>query len=103
VDDHGIVGINAEDADLEQIAGMGRADTHREVVIESPLGDGVAGGMKHVLVSDAVLPSCLRDAFSSALTTCRSPRLGRGNGSTLRVVADEDRLPERDHARQRTD
>jgi hypothetical protein len=24
-------------------------------------------------------------------------------GSTLRVVADEDRLPERDHARQRTD
>jgi hypothetical protein len=62
VDDHGIVGINTEDADLKQITVVGWADTHREVVIESPLGDGGAGGMEHVLISDAVLPSCLRDA-----------------------------------------
>jgi hypothetical protein len=61
VDDYGIVGVNAKDADLKQITVVGGADAHCEVVIESPLGDGVAGGMEHVLVSDAVPPGCLRD------------------------------------------
>lgn len=62
MDDHGVVGVDAKYADLEQIAIVGGAYAHREVVIESPLGDGVAGGVEHVFVSDAVLSSCLRDS-----------------------------------------
>jgi hypothetical protein len=61
VDDYGVVSVDAKDADLQQVAVMGGADAHREVVIEAPLGDGVAGGVEHVLVSDAVLVSWLRD------------------------------------------
>jgi hypothetical protein len=56
VDDHRVVGVDAK------YSVMSEAGTHRKVVIESPLGNGVAGGMEHVLVSDAVFPSCLRDA-----------------------------------------
>lgn len=62
MDDHRVIGVDAKYADLEQIAIVGGADAHREVIIELPLGDGVASGVEHVLVSDAVLPSCLRDA-----------------------------------------
>jgi hypothetical protein len=61
VDDHGVVGVDSKYADLKQVAIVRGTDAHREVVIELPLGDSVAGGMEHVLVSDAVLPSCLRD------------------------------------------
>lgn len=61
MDDHGVVGVDAEYADLEQIAVASGPDAHREIVIESPLGDCVADGVGHVFVSDAVLPSCLRD------------------------------------------
>jgi hypothetical protein len=62
VNDHRVVGVDAKYADLKQIAVMSGTDTHRKVVIESPLGNSVTGGMEHVLVSDAVLPGWLRDA-----------------------------------------
>ncbi len=62
MDDHRIVSVNAQHADLEQIAVAGGTDAHREVVIELPLGDGVADGVRHVFVGDGVLPSGLRDA-----------------------------------------
>jgi hypothetical protein len=55
VDDHGVVSVDPKDADLQQVAIMGGVDAHREVIIEAPLGNGVAGGVDHVLVSDAVL------------------------------------------------
>ncbi len=55
VDDHGVIAVDAEHADFEQIADASRTDAHREVVIEPPLGDGVTDGMKHVFVSDSVL------------------------------------------------
>jgi hypothetical protein len=61
VDDHGIVGVDAEDADLKQVAIVGGTDAHREVVIELPLRDGVADRVEHVVVCDAVLSSRLRD------------------------------------------
>jgi hypothetical protein len=61
VDDYGVVSVDAKDADLQQVATKGGADAHREVVIKVPLGDGVAGGMEHVLVSDAVLVGWLCD------------------------------------------
>lgn len=44
MDDYGVVSVDAKDADLQQVAIKGRADAHREVVIEAPLSDGVAGG-----------------------------------------------------------
>jgi len=37
VDDHGIVGVDVEDADLKQVTILGGTNTHREVVIEMPL------------------------------------------------------------------
>jgi hypothetical protein len=37
VDDHGVVGVDAEDADLKWVAIVGGTDAHREVVIEMPL------------------------------------------------------------------
>jgi hypothetical protein len=62
VDDHGVIGVDAKNTDLQQVAVAGGADTHREVVIELPLGNGVTDRVKHVLISDAVLPSCLRNS-----------------------------------------
>jgi len=62
VDDHGIVGVDAEDADLKKVAIVGGTHAHREVVIEVPLRDGVADRMEHVVVCDVVLSSRLRDA-----------------------------------------
>jgi len=41
VEDHGVVGVDASDADLKQVAIVGGADAHREVVIELPLRDGL--------------------------------------------------------------
>ena len=61
MDDHWVVGVDAEYANLEQITIASGTNTHREVVIESPLGDCVADGVGHVLISDAVLSSCPRD------------------------------------------
>jgi hypothetical protein len=61
VDDHGVIGVDPEYADLEQITVASGTDAHREILIEAPLGDCVADGVGHVLVSDAVLASCLRD------------------------------------------
>jgi hypothetical protein len=60
MDDYRIVGVDAEHADLQQLTIARRADTHREVVIEMPLGDGVEDGVGHVFVSDVVLSSGLR-------------------------------------------
>jgi hypothetical protein len=68
VDDHGVVSVDAEHANLEQFAIVGRTDAHREVVIESPLGDGVTRGVEHVLVSDVVLPSCLPDTHDDKIS-----------------------------------
>lgn len=62
MDDHGIVGIDAEDADLKQFAIVGGPHAHREIVIEMPLRDGVADRVEHVVICDAVLSSRLRDA-----------------------------------------
>jgi hypothetical protein len=62
VDDHGIVGVDAKDADLKQVTIVGGTDAHREVVIELPLSDGVADRVEHVVVCDAVLSSRLRNA-----------------------------------------
>lgn len=61
MDDHRVITVDTEHADLEQVAAASRADAHREIVIKSPLRDGVADGVKHVLVSDGVLASHLRD------------------------------------------
>jgi hypothetical protein len=61
VDDYGVVSVDAKDADLQQVAIMGGTNAHREVVIEAPLGYGVAGGVEHVLVGDAVLVGWLCD------------------------------------------
>jgi hypothetical protein len=60
VDNHRVVSVDAEHTDLQQVAIAGGTNAHREVVIELPLRDGIANGVKHVLVSDAVLSSCLR-------------------------------------------
>jgi hypothetical protein len=86
VDDHGVVGVDAEDADLEQIAIVGGTDAHREVVIELPLGDGVADRVEHVVVCDAVLSSGLRDTHGMTRylvgqrfvkIPCQTDRIGR--------------------------
>ncbi len=61
MNDHWVVGVDTEYANLKQITIASGTDAHREVIIESPLGDCIADGVGHVLVSDAVLPSCLRD------------------------------------------
>lgn len=61
MDDHRVVGVDAEHADLRQITVAARTDAHREVIVEQPLGDGVANRVKHVFVSDVVLVSCMRD------------------------------------------
>jgi hypothetical protein len=61
MNDHWVVGVDTEYANLEQIAIASGTNPHREVVIESPLGDCVTDGVGHVLVSDAVLLGCLRD------------------------------------------
>ena len=50
MDDHGVVGVDTEDADLKQVAIVGGANAHREVVIELPLSDGVADRVEHVVV-----------------------------------------------------
>jgi hypothetical protein len=73
MDNHGVVSLDAKDADLQQSAIVRGTDTHREVVIESPLGYAVAGGTKHVLVSDVVLPSCLRDTHHLARYLVKRP------------------------------
>lgn len=65
VDDHGIVGVDAEYADLQHVAVMGGTDAHREVVVQLPLRDGVTSRVKHVVVCDAVLSSSLRDAHET--------------------------------------
>jgi hypothetical protein len=44
MDDHGVVSVDAEHADLEQVATAGGTDAHHEIVIESPLRDGIADG-----------------------------------------------------------
>jgi hypothetical protein len=62
VDDYRIIGVDAEHTDLQQLAVARRPDAHREVVIEMPLGDGVADSVGHIFVSDVVLSSGLRDA-----------------------------------------
>jgi len=41
MDNHRIVSVDAQHADLEQIAVAGGTDAHHEVVIELPLGDGL--------------------------------------------------------------
>ena len=61
MDDHRVIGVDAEHADLEQAAAASRTDAHREIVIQSPLRNGAADGVAHVLVSDCVLASRLRD------------------------------------------
>lgn len=61
MDDHGIVGVDAEQADLQQVAVAAGTDAHHEVVIQLPLCDGVADCVEHVVVCDAVLSSGLRD------------------------------------------
>jgi len=55
---------------------------------------GVAVGLREITSVSLPLARALRAALDPRLVAF---------GSTLRVVADEDRLPERDHARQRTD
>ncbi len=52
MNDHRVIGIDAQHADLQQVAVASRADTHREVVIQSPLRDRVANGVQCVLVPD---------------------------------------------------
>jgi hypothetical protein len=66
VDDHGIISVDAQHADLEQIAVAAGTNAHREVVIELPLSDGVADGVGHIFVGYAVLSRCLRDAHGVA-------------------------------------
>ena len=61
VDDYCVVGVDAQHANLEQVAITGGTDAHHEVVIEAPLCDGIADGVEHVLVSDVVLAGCLHD------------------------------------------
>jgi hypothetical protein len=46
LDDHGVVSVDAEQADLEQVAIAGGTDAHHEIVIESPLRDGIADGVE---------------------------------------------------------
>lgn len=55
VDDDGIVCVDTEDADLQQVAVSGGTDAHREVVIQLPLRDGVASRVEQVVVCDVVL------------------------------------------------
>jgi len=80
MNDHGVIGVDAEHADLEQVAAASRADAHREIVIESPLRDGDADGVQHVLVSDSVLPGRIRDprtdkmsCHASIVKACHAP------------------------------
>ncbi len=61
MDYHRVVRIDAEHANLEQVTIASGTEAHHEVVIESPLCDGIANGVKHVHISDAMLPSCLHD------------------------------------------
>jgi hypothetical protein len=56
VDDHGIVAVDTEDADLEQVAIVGGTNAHREVVIELPLRDGLRTAWS---MSSSVMP-CFR-------------------------------------------
>jgi hypothetical protein len=67
MDDHRVITVDAEYPDLEQVAVASRADTHREVLIKSPLRNGVADGVQRVLVSDSVLPSRLRDPHTDKI------------------------------------
>jgi hypothetical protein len=62
MDDHRIVSVDAQHADLEQIAVAGGTDAHREVFIELSLDDGVADGVRHIFVGDAMLSGGLRVA-----------------------------------------
>jgi hypothetical protein len=41
MDDHRIVSVDAQHADLEQLVGAGGTDAHREVVIELPWAMGL--------------------------------------------------------------
>jgi hypothetical protein len=84
VDDYRIVSVEAEHADLQQLAVARRPDTHREVVIEMPLGDGVADGVEHVFVSDVVLSSGLRDAHGMTRYLVRLA-LSRNLVSSIRI------------------
>jgi hypothetical protein len=68
VHDHGVVSVDAEHADLQQVAIACRANTHREVVIESPLPDGVANGVTHILVCDPMLSSRLCDPHDDKIS-----------------------------------
>jgi len=61
MDDHRVIAVDAQNADLKQAAAASRTDAHREIVIKSPLRDRVANGVAHVLVSDFVFASRLRD------------------------------------------
>ena len=61
MNDHRVITVDAQHADLEQAAAASRTDAHHEIVIKSPLRDRVADGVAHVLVSDGVLASRLRD------------------------------------------
>ena len=61
MNDHRVVAVDAEHADLKQAGAASRTDAHHEIVIKSPLRDGAADGVAHVLVSDCVLASRLRD------------------------------------------
>jgi len=60
MNDHRVIAVDAQHANLKQAAAASRTDAHR-IVIKSPLRDGVADGVAHVLVSDGVLASRLRD------------------------------------------
>ena len=61
MNDHRVITVDAQHADLKQVAAASRTDAHHEIVIKSPLRDRVADGVQDVLVSDGVLASRLRD------------------------------------------
>jgi hypothetical protein len=90
VDDYRIIGVDAEDTDLQHLAVARRPNAHREVVIEMPLCDGVADGVGHVFVSDVVLSSGLRDAHGTTRYLVRTA-LSRNLVSALRIGRCRDR------------
>ncbi len=95
MDDHRVIAVDAQHADLKQVAAASRADAQREVVIQSPLRDGVADGVKRILVSDCVLASRLRDPHDDKIpchaVLSRNLVAGRRGGGTRRNLRDTPR------------
>jgi hypothetical protein len=76
--------VSTPSTPIQQLAVTRRPDAHREVIIEMPLGDGVADGVEHVFVSDVVLSSGLRDAHGTTRYLVRTA-LSRNLVSSIRI------------------